>query len=508
MATPMTLHWYQLDAGVLAPTYYQQVDTTVRQLCSENSVTAPTANWYNTLTGGTNTSIWAQQVDTAVRALCVILSVTAPVELFNQRVTGQYSSKYISDLDTCIRNLCAATGGGFRFASNAVAAPNSSMTISGVTLVRQRALSVVRAAVPTIKLAFPWYIIDTSSYAEIAPSSNATLKATVEITGIGIFPLTFNNGSPTVTAVGPTIIFTDEMPASLFGLSTFNNQVIYVVQEWTVTDGQTFPLTEQSAAAFTGESFRLGGTSQYLTPGALSGGTVPGYEYRQLAVLGQHSGKAILLSGNSIAAGEGDNGKSGSVGTNGGGWMSRAASTNSLCFCKTAKSGDRAEYFKDNVTKSPLRMSMARYATHILIEHMYNDLAAGTPTATILTYLNTIYANYAAMNSSAKLYGQYLSLRTASTDQWATLVNQTVATGWALADTDYIALKAGLDAAVVATTLTGVFDIRPSTQDSVEVNKWKVNGTGNFETNDGIHCRPNGYIDVAAGLATFLNGLS
>lgn len=395
----------------------------------------------------------------------------------------------------------------FRFSSNAVAAPNTSFTISGVTLIRQRALSVIRASTSSMKVLFPYYIVDGTTFAEVAPSAPATLKATAEIVGSGIVPLTFN-GQDSITVSGPTIITTDELPGTAFGFSDLNGKVVYIVQEWTVSDGATFPLTEQLAAAFSNESFRLGGSSQYMTAGALSGGTVPGYEFRQMAVLGRHTGKAILLSGDSISAGQGDAGGSGSVGTAGGGWMSRAASTNSLCYCKTARSGDRAATFKD-LTKSRLRMSMAQYASHILCAFIFNDYTQSSlNAATVLSDMATVWANYKSANPNAKIYQQYLSLRTNAANSYVDLAGQTVATGWSIADSGYIALKAGIDAAVSLGTLNGSFDLRPYTQDPVEVDKFKVNGTNLYETPDGIHYSAHGYSDIAAGLASFLTGLS
>ncbi len=112
MATAPTLYWYQLEAGTYAPLYYSQLDTTVRQLCSENGVTAPVAPWNNQIIG-TTVSAWAFQIDTAVRALCVILSVDPPTESVINLTYGQFEPAYAAELDACVRALCSAVAYSF-----------------------------------------------------------------------------------------------------------------------------------------------------------------------------------------------------------------------------------------------------------------------------------------------------------------------------------------------------------------------------------------------------------
>lgn len=105
MATAPTLYWYQLDVGTLSATYFGQLNTTVTDLCAENSVTAPTAPWQNSI-GGTLFSKWQTQIDTAVRALCAILVVTEPIPLVRGSNAGQFQTEYAESLDACVRALC------------------------------------------------------------------------------------------------------------------------------------------------------------------------------------------------------------------------------------------------------------------------------------------------------------------------------------------------------------------------------------------------------------------
>lgn len=106
--TPPALFWYQLDYGVYEPLYFQQLDTSVKSLCTANGVTQPVASWAYSSTG-TLINDWMYQVDTAVRSLCSVLSVTPPVSILTGRNTGQYETSYMKSLDVCVRALCLAS---------------------------------------------------------------------------------------------------------------------------------------------------------------------------------------------------------------------------------------------------------------------------------------------------------------------------------------------------------------------------------------------------------------
>lgn len=102
-----TLYWYQLDVETYIPTYFTQLDTSVRALCAANSVTAP-PTLLSALASGGYVSAWLSGTDKGVRSLCTVLSVTPPIAL--NQTAGQFESTYLQSLDTAVRALCNAGG--------------------------------------------------------------------------------------------------------------------------------------------------------------------------------------------------------------------------------------------------------------------------------------------------------------------------------------------------------------------------------------------------------------
>lgn len=108
MATAMTLYWYQLSSGTLAPTYYGQLDATVRELCTENAVTPPSAPWESQLACSL-VSTWLTQIDRAVRAVATIVDVPAPATTLTHLDAGQFEAVYWHQLDSCVREIINPT---------------------------------------------------------------------------------------------------------------------------------------------------------------------------------------------------------------------------------------------------------------------------------------------------------------------------------------------------------------------------------------------------------------
>lgn len=119
--SPPSLFWYQLDVGTYIPTYFVQLDASVRGLCAANSVAAPPALLAG-LTAGGYLAAWFSGTDTAVRALCTALSVTAPIPMITGQTTGPLEPKYLQSLDVAVRALCAVYQGPLDIVSGAVVA--------------------------------------------------------------------------------------------------------------------------------------------------------------------------------------------------------------------------------------------------------------------------------------------------------------------------------------------------------------------------------------------------
>ena len=154
------------------------------------------------------------------------------------------------------------------------------------------------------------------------------------------------------------------------------------------------------------------------------------------------------------------------------------------------------------------------HLTDVICDYFYNDVQAAAQTKE-QTLANLIdYARF--INSRGVRFHWTTPMpATSSTDAYATLANQTVNSAYATAAAYVIA---GMQAAATTDPVVamqpgrfmgGVIDTRSVWADTVETDKWKVNGTANFYVfTDNVH--PSATAHAAAGttLGTYVNGLS
>ena len=128
------------------------------------------------------------------------------------------------------------------------------------------------------------------------------------------------------------------------------------------------------------------------------------------------------------------------------------------------------------------QQSLLRYTTHVINALNYNDIwIGGKSLATCIANTTAVTSIGRALNK--KVYNITIGPRTTSTDSWATVANQSVQ------DAGVNAIRLSYNAWVRGggNGQDGYFDIADAEESARDSGKWKVNGSANYFTSDGIH---------------------
>lgn len=238
-----------------------------------------------------------------------------------------------------------------------------------------------------------------------------------------------------------------------------------------------------------------------------SGGAVI---YRPIGIYGESTAKAFLLIGDSIMAGTGDTDDA----TFDRGIAARSVGP-SFGYSTMGRPGSSAVQF---IASHKRQISNAAAFTDIVSNFGNNDIGNGRTAAQIEADLIAIWSLSAF--TGKRVWQVNFGPRTTSSDSWATTANQTVVSGFGAGSVqqevnDWLAdgapIVAGSAVAVgtvgalragdVGHPLEGVIDIKTVVQNTATDGKWKVDGTANKYTADGIHPSYFAYLAVAASAA-------
>ena len=228
-----------------------------------------------------------------------------------------------------------------------------------------------------------------------------------------------------------------------------------------------------------------------------------------LVFLGRYSEPghlAVIGIGDSILDGTGDPSNPVPV-ISGYGFFNRAAldanGTNTIATFNLTRHGQAAANFV-NPARQKRQSQFLPFANVVVEEYGTNDLASagsGDPT-TILNRLDTIWTM--ARNAGVqKIIRTKLMPRTASTDAWATLANQTPNTGWQTGgkrDT----INAGFQTALANGKIDILLDTLAVLGDPADPSRWLTNGTAKYTSSDGTHVSPAGNALLAGPLRAAL----
>lgn len=144
------------------------------------------------------------------------------------------------------------------------------------------------------------------------------------------------------------------------------------------------------------------------------------------------------------------------------------------------------------VTNYVKRLGLAQYSSHVVIELGINSFTAGRTSAQCLTDLATMVAKFPAKS----VYATTVSPKSASTDAWATLVNQTAD---ATSQANRIAYNNALRTGQHTTGIAGFVEIADLVESARDSGLWKVTGAANGYTYDGVHEVSAGFALIEAG---------
>lgn len=133
------------------------------------------------------------------------------------------------------------------------------------------------------------------------------------------------------------------------------------------------------------------------------------------------------------------------------------------------------------------RLALSQYCTHIIDGYGINDIDLnGASAATLLGYQQTIAGYF----PGKPFFLDTLSPHTTTSDNYATVANQTVDTNNAVIQSYNTSVRQFLG---TRDYVTAVFDIASVTESSLASGKWQVSGTANYFTADGLHATFTGY---------------
>jgi hypothetical protein len=246
-------------------------------------------------------------------------------------------------------------------------------------------------------------------------------------------------------------------------------------------------------------------TSGYIAASTFSWG------YGPSAIVGTNSTntKVWAVRGDSIPSGQGDN-------PSDFGYMVRAAITAKKPLIRATQGGERGA-----AGVGPgYRSAFIDGATDVIWEYATNDFYTGDGTLSAAFVMSTtLVAAAEAASRGARFWVQTIFPRNNSTDNWATLANQTFDTNitaqrtiyndWVRAgcpvDANGQGVPAGTSGSTPSALVSGYVDVADAVENSRNDNKWKVNGSANYLTADGTHPTAAGHILAAAPIVALMN---
>ena len=369
----------------------------------------------------------------------------------------------------------------------------------------------LRAEVTELAVRMPnWFVYRSADKFETAIQGQTSFSMSIEYPAGTLHLLTFDGKSQGSADMGAEIC-SDFLPISLPAGAQF-----WVRVSTYSMSGYPYALFRQNDYVAEGSTYstsRITDRTRYISsdPGSRSVGTWP------LGVVARTTHGGVLGIGDSIVQGTGDSfDAADTYGTGDGFGLVGRAVSGSRAYINAGVAGDNLGNILDSYRQ---RLSLARYVKNIVFEHGVNNIA-NTDLATIKAQMLALWTHGAQYRRpGARLFQTTITPSTISTDSFATLANQTAATGFSTAGNgtrellndwlrDGAPVIDGAPAAIGASgadragdgvhPLHAVFDVADAVESSRNSGKWKVDGTANKYTGDGLHPNRAGNLLVAA----------
>lgn len=320
-----------------------------------------------------------------------------------------------------------------------------------------------RDTITSLQLVFWNGFVSQTTHQETGTGGTETVTASIEYP-LGTLTQVKFSGVAAGTAASLAVLVSDQTVVSIPTNTQFWDRNYQVNPAGIIYNGQ------QNAALGDRLMAAASGIPDLTTSGTVSN-DIPGFSVPPTAIIATTQRQSYCLVGTSRTFGTGDTvDGSGDIGLQG-----RSIGPGSPYINMGIASDQAAAY----VLSHAVRVALANdYCTTIIVELGIND--DQSQLATLEANLQSIWGYF----PTKRVYAVTTAPYTTSTDSFATTVNQTVAVNFSPLN-DYVTPKPA--------PLFGVFDVAPV----LGLNgKWRVNGTANYLTADGIHPMQAGYLLV------------
>jgi hypothetical protein len=353
---------------------------------------------------------------------------------------------------------------------------------------------------PVTQIAPVWSMWWASANGEFAGPTGATITASVEYPSGTFTQITFGGNVQGAFPSGTANLQADFCPVKIprggrFWIRSYVNSTTgnLPYSAGTVTD-ITGTVSGEACAASTGA-----GTDQTMSGSITNTPPATGSAFFPTAILGLSNVPSVFVIGDSRCAGTGDNPVL-NIGYSGTGEIGRSLDPR-LPYMNCGSGSDQVQHINTPLSGSPgspLRMSLAVYHTHAHSQAGTNDLTAGLLTAAqLMTQYGILWNALASITGAAgaplKVSQNTVAPVTTSTDAWATVANQGVASS----NPQRIAVNSNLRAPTPPAPLWIVLDTAAIVEEPSAPGKWKAptgsTGITGAMTADGTHETPLAY---------------
>lgn len=321
--------------------------------------------------------------------------------------------------------------------------------------------------------------------AETVGTDTITVRAAIEYNGAS-YPFFFGGKRDVTIEPGGTAT------TEPLGLELPANATLFVRTYVSVTSGGKWPIGRFTRNALGEGTNGSNGADTTLSTGSIVAGSDQTI-FAPCAVFGRSesaSAATVLILGDSIAAGSGETSGGDSEGRLG--FLERALANN-LAWISSTRSSDTFAIF--NALHVRRLAHGPQYCSSAIVELGRNDLNADANLASLQSLAQTSW--YALSRRGLAVYQTTLTPQTTSTDSWATVGNQTIASS------SREAVRTAFNDWVRTTPapLSGYFEIADIGETTRNSGIWKATGSANGYTADGLHPSGSMHALLAAGVA-------
>lgn len=293
----------------------------------------------------------------------------------------------------------------FRQIANRSYVPNQ---LSGsATSAMSRTTHFARGDISSLKLAFAnWFVNAAASGVEAGTGGTKTVEASIEYPADTFTRVTFDEANVGSVSDSATLV-SDETPVSIPDGAQFWVRQYIECQG----SGKVAYTTPASAGtiAMTGEATEVPAVSNKVMGGAVAG---PAQVY-PAGIFGRTAQNAVLVVGDSRAFGEAGDATMQDTG--------EIAPSVQVGVINAGVPSDRAMWFK---ASSSLRRGLAAYCSDVICQYGINDIrGGGSSLSTLQADVKAVYALF----PDSRIWQSTIEPGNTSTDNWATLANQAVA---------------------------------------------------------------------------------